>query len=70
MIIANIIFTLSFLQVEDVIDEILSLEEGLDASDSLKNYDPQLPQQAPLSVSLYSGYSFVADTFTGVVTIE
>lgn len=27
------------LQVEDVIDEILNLEEGLDASDNLKAYD-------------------------------
>lgn len=60
-------FTMSFLQVEDVIDEILSLEEGLDASDSLKNYDPQLTQQAPLSVSRYIGYSFVANAFTGVI---
>lgn len=63
-------YFLSFLQVEDVIDEILSLEEGLDASDSLKNYDPQLNQQAPLSVSHYNGYSFEANASPCVTNIQ
>lgn len=39
------------LQVDDVIDEILNLEEGLDASDNLKAYDQV--NNVPPSVSWY-----------------
>ncbi|KAK4315925.1 hypothetical protein Pmani_012886 [Petrolisthes manimaculis] len=52
-------------KVEDVIDEILSLEEGLDAPDSLKNYDPQLTQQAP-----HSGNNSVPDSLCNILGLS
>nr|XP_053631091.1 microphthalmia-associated transcription factor-like isoform X6 [Cherax quadricarinatus] len=45
------ILTAATEQVEDVIDEILNLEEGLDAADSLKTYDHQASTVPPAQLN-------------------